>query len=136
LEKYETLKASATMITYKKNSQTSLLNSGVIHHKTSCPNSWTQEWRELGRRVLPLHKGICGYKTQCAIYDSFTYPSCCCTHHTYSCGDMIPLYLPNYITLSDNIKLSNPRMREATQEHHEQKNEGKEKNTKQNIKMT
>jgi hypothetical protein len=49
---------------------------------------------------------------------------------------MIPLYLPNYITLSDNIKLSNLRMREATQEHHERKNEGKEKNTKQNIKMT
>jgi hypothetical protein len=49
---------------------------------------------------------------------------------------MIPLYLPNYITLSDNIKLSNLRMREATQEYHKQKNEGKEKNTKQNIKMT
>lgn len=30
-----------------KKTQTSLLNSGVIHHKTSCTNSWTQEWREL-----------------------------------------------------------------------------------------
>jgi hypothetical protein len=80
-----------------------------------------------GRRVLLLHKGICGYKTQCAIYDSFTYPSCCCTHHTSSCGDMIPLYLPNYITLTDNIKLSNLRMREATQEHHELSTKEKKK---------
>lgn len=45
LEKHQTLKASATMITYKKDSQTTLLNSCVIHHKTSSPNSWTQEWQ-------------------------------------------------------------------------------------------
>jgi hypothetical protein len=45
LEKHQTLKASATTITYKKDSQTSLLNSYVIHHKTSSPNSCTQEWQ-------------------------------------------------------------------------------------------
>jgi hypothetical protein len=62
LEKYETLKSSATKITYKKNSQTSLLNSGVIHHKTSCTNSWTQEWRELEEECCCCTREFVGTK--------------------------------------------------------------------------